>query len=582
MHPERRGLLKALALFVSPVWAGANTYLRMPYLQSVQADRASILWTTSQPATGSVTVTDSAGLSKTVTAVMRTFLVDETKSDQPFYQYRAEITGLQAGTTYTYSVSMEGLLTPLLSAAQYRFRTAATGRFSFLAFGDTGENSAPQREIMRAMTAEPNIAMAIHTGDLAYPYGSFKQYELSYFSVNAAKMSNLPFFPTPGNHDYLGDGGTAYLASHSPPDCDVPDDDTGRYYSFNWGDAHFVSLDSNLLPYDAGNRMLNWLERDLARTQKYWKIVYFHHPPYPTGHHRADPFSAIARDRVIPIVEAAGVQIVIGGHEHGFERTHPLRDGRLVTNGPATTYVITGGGGAALQDLGYLPQTAVSLALYHYMRIDVDGMRLTGRALDADGNEIDTFQLAPAPVIASNGVVNGGDFSPSIAVGSLASLFGQNFAVREAVAGESPTVELEDVTLRVNGALMSLSYVSPTQLNFQMPETVSGEVELEIRTLNGAATRKVPVVECAPAILSVTVPDARSLTVQVTGLGAFSAEVSVWIGSSVVSENLFATTHVDRGVHRVDVGPLDLPPGKYEVRIAARNSLSAARGFAFA
>jgi hypothetical protein len=583
MHPERRGLLKALAIFATPVWAGPNAYLRLPYLQSVQADRASVLWTTSQPGRGSVTVSDGAGVTKTVSATMRAFPVAETKSPEPFYQYRAEITGLQPGTTYSYSVSMDGLFTATLSAVQYRFRTAAAGKFSFLAFGDTGENSVQQRQIMRAMTAESDVAMAIHTGDLAYPYGSFSQYELMYFSVNAAKMSNLPLFPTPGNHDYLGDGGAAYLASHSPPDCDVPDDDTGRYYSYNWGDAHFVSLDSNLLPYDAADRMIDWLQRDLAQTRKFWKIVYFHHPPYPTGHHRNDPFSAIARERLVPILESAGVQLVIGGHEHGFERTHPLCDGSAVTSGPSTTYVITGGGGASLQDLGYLPQTATSLALHHYMRFDVDGTRLSARAIDVDGNVIDRFQLAPAPVIAAGGVVNAADFSNSVARGSLATLFGQNLALRESIAGEPAALELEDVSLRIDGTLVPLSYASPTQVNFQVPQTASANAEVELRTRNGSATARLAIVDCAPAILSVDLQAARTLAIYVTGLGPYASEVSAWIGSAVVSDDLVASTQVSQGLCRVDVGPLTaLAAGRYEIRIAARNALSRASTFSFA
>jgi uncharacterized protein (TIGR03437 family) len=581
MHPERRGLLKALALLATPSWAASNSYLRLPYLQCVQTDRASVLWTTAQPGSGSVAVSDGSGVAKTVKASMRSFLIAETNAAEPFYQYRADITGLQPGTTYSYSVSMDGQFAATLKAAQYRFRTAAPGKFSFLAFGDTGENSAPQRQVMGAMIDEPNIAMAIHTGDLAYPHGSFSQYESSYFSVNAAKMSNLPLFPTPGNHDYLGDGGAAYLASHAPPECDVPGDDNGRYYSYNWGDAHFVSLDSNLLPYDAGNRMLEWLQRDLAQTRKFWKIVYFHHPPYPTGHHRNDPFSAIARHRVVPILESAGVQIVIGGHEHGFERTHPLCAGQPVTTGPSTTYVITGGGGASLQALGFLPQTATALALHHYVRVDIDGTRLTTRAMDPDGNELDKFQLAPAPVIPSGGVVNGGDFSTYMAGGSLATVFGQNFAVREFVAGEPLPVELEDVTLRVDGILVPLFYASPSQVNFQIPDAAFGNVELELSTPNGSARTKISVAECAPALVSVAVPDSRTIAAHVTGLGAFVSEVSVWIGPDVVPQDLVFATPVGRGVYRLDVGPLALAPGRYELRIAARNILSGASQFSF-
>ncbi|MBI2686288.1 MAG: metallophosphoesterase [Acidobacteria bacterium] len=575
MQSDRREVLKALALLAAPGWAGSNSLLRLPYLQCVQTDRASVLWTTASPGTGVVTVNGDSGAVKTVKASMRAFSPAETNQSSPFYQFRADITGLQPGTTYTYRVAMDGFDAAMVNAGQYRFRTAANGKFSFLAFGDTGENSEPQRQIMTAMNAEPNVAMAIHTGDLAYPLGSFSNYESAYFGMNASRMASLVLFPTPGNHDYVGDSGAAYLSSHAPPDCNTPAEDEGRYYSYDWGDAHFVSLDSNLLPYeDAAGRMLAWLRRDLAATTKYWKIVYFHHPPYPTGHHRNDPFSAIARERVLSILERAGVQLVIGGHEHGYERTRPLRSGEIVDDGPSTTYVITGGGGAGLQDLGFLPQTAIAIAQHHYMRVDVEGAKLTGRAIDATGVELDRFQLSPLPEILPNGVVNGGDFTPSIAPGSLATIFGHNFALREQSAGDSDPVELAGITLRIAGILSPLFFASPSQINFQVPDSVSGAIEVELTTTNGVAKAKLNLAGCAPAIVSIRPRDAQSVTAFVTGLGAYASELSVWLGDDLVPERRFQTTAIGRGIYRIEIGPLDLPAGTYSLRVAARNSLS--------
>ncbi len=190
---------------------------------------------------------------------------------------------------------------------------------------------------------------------MAYGSGTFAQFQSNYFGLYAPLMSRLPFFLTPGNHDYETDNAAPYLAGNAAPVSNVPAAVLGRYYSFDWGDAHFVSLDSNLMPTDSASQMLAWLDSDLAATGKYWKIVFLHHPPYPTGTHLNDPICALVQQNVTPIVERHGVQLVLSGHEHGYERSWPLAGGQRVdssASGPSTTYVITGGGGQAMEEVG--------------------------------------------------------------------------------------------------------------------------------------------------------------------------------------------------------------------------------------
>ena len=114
------------------------------------------------------------------------------------------------------------------------------------------------------------------------------------------------------------------------PDSGVDPGDAGRYYSFDWGDIHFATIDTNLLLSDSSTRMLEWLENDLRNSRKFWKIVFLHHAPYPTGHHLGDVLCAQTRALVNPIVERYGVHLVLGGHEHGYERTLPLVDDQPV------------------------------------------------------------------------------------------------------------------------------------------------------------------------------------------------------------------------------------------------------------
>src|SRR5208283_1369871 len=152
------------------------------------------------------------------------------------------------------------------------FRTAAGGKFSFLAFGDSGAASPEQQSVVQMMAAEPEVALAIHVGDLAYPDGTFADFESGHFGPNAPLMRQLALFSAPGNHEYNTGFAAPYLAGVAVPDSGTPSADQGRYYSFDWSNAHFVALDSTLLLTSSAQQMLDWLEADLAATKQRWRI----------------------------------------------------------------------------------------------------------------------------------------------------------------------------------------------------------------------------------------------------------------------------------------------------------------------
>ncbi|HEY3837751.1 MAG TPA: CotH kinase family protein, partial [Bryobacteraceae bacterium] len=202
----------------------------------------------------------------------------------------------------------------------------------------------------------------------------------------------------------------------------------GALLLFRLGDAHFVSIDSNLLSGDAAPRMLGWLDADLAATKKYWKIAFVHHPPYPTGAHLGDPLCALVEQQVNPIVERHGVQLVLAGHEHGYERSFPLLGGQKAdVSVPSTTYLITGGGGAFLENVGSLAQCVLSVSTHDYLRVDVAGTALTFSAIGLAGAVIDRITLNPPPAVAPGGIVNARTHSADIFTGSLVRIFRTEF-----------------------------------------------------------------------------------------------------------------------------------------------------------
>ena len=510
------GSLRALSL---PLFlrtsARASALARHPYLQNTGIDRATIIWTTRENSAGEVLYSKDSALWRSCAAVTRAHTFEETESTSPYYRHQVELTGLEPNTRYLYRVQQDGsVLTP---NEELSFQTAGTGAFSFLAMGDSGIGSAEQSLLAKRLAQETS-SFVVHTGDLVYPGGSFDGYEEYYFRIHRNLMKQRAFFPCPGNHEYITANALPYLAVHATPPSGVPAADNGRYYSFDWSNAHFISIDSNnpLLEAVTGKgQMIAWLEADLARTRKFWKIVYFHHPPFPTGRHRDDPLCALARDHLVPIFERYGVQLVLNGHEHNYQRSHPIRGGDVASDTSGTVYVTTGGGGANLYEAPPNKLTVVAKAEHHYLRIRVDGSKLAVQAVGLDGQQIDDFSLRPAPWINPAGPVNAASGTANLCSGAFFSISGRNLGADNAAAGETPLpTELAGVSLFANGVRLPLLFASPHQINSQIPFSVAGEILLRVQTDGGSAETKVKLSDAAPGIFAVARPHGALVTEQ--------------------------------------------------------------------
>ena len=518
--------------------AAGFTLVRMPYLQSVLATQASVLWTTLEAGNGSVTITGGSG-SKTISATQRLFAKADTRLSYSFYQYQADITGLSPDTTYSYSIGVNGQ-TLAGGPGLLGFRTAGTStKFSFLALGDSGMDTPQQLSLIKLMLAEKDIRFVLHNGDLSYPQGDYVNYEDSYFGKNAALMSQLCFFVSSGNHDYI-QSEVPFKSVHSFPKSAVPVPaiHQGLYYSFDWGHIHFSTIDSNRLNIPGeSDQMLSWLDQDLNATDKYWRIIMLHHTPYPTGHHLGDDICNLAHDRVNPIAERNGVQFVIAGHEHGYERTLSLISDTVVSGGRGITYLTTGGGGADLHDVGIQPQTAVARSVFHYTRLDVDGATLSLHAYGTDGAEIEHFSLTPSPVLTQ--VVSAADYSSNVSTGTLATIFGRNLAVESSAFSNVPLpLGLNGIGVMIGGQAAPLLYVSPSQINFQIPNGLSGTQPVQVTTSHGTVSTQVSIDVVAPAIITATyrnqaisatnpAPPGSTIVIYATGLGQTTTDVPV-------------------------------------------------------
>lgn len=410
---------------------------------------------------------------------------------------------LKEDATYHYQVN----------GSSYSFQTGVAGVTRFLVIGDTGTGSAAQSALASRMAAEP-AHFLLHTGDVAYPDGRAENYERNYLDFYHAMMPRVPFYPCPGNHDYYETEAGPYIGLHRLPVEGVPSEERGRYYAFETGDATIVSLDSNAPMADPARRarMLTWLDGVLARSAKFWRIVYFHHPPYAAGPNEGDPLSHLARALLPPILERHGVSAVFNGHEHSYQRSVPV--------GPRqTVYFTTGGGGADLYPAGHSPLVAKGISAHHYLRAGIDGYRMRVEAVATEGESLDRAELAPRPMLRPAGVTNAASFETRIGRGAPISLFGLHLA------------KDDRATVSANGRELPLLAATPVQTNAMLPPDLVGSVRIELTTPNGTVRADVEVAPFAPALFAGSaLRNGDDVEVFATGLLGWNEPVAIRLG----------------------------------------------------
>ncbi len=376
------------------------TLVRPPYVQQVSDRDATVVWTTRESGAAEVRFGTSS-LSNTTVAQSRVFLASTTGLPYDFYQHEATLSGLAAATRYNFDVFVGGVdATP---GTVDTFRTApltGSGTVTFVAFGDSGTGSTEQRQLASRIGAD-TFDLALHAGDVVYGTStgiggaSYPQYDNWFFNVYATWLRSHPVFPSIGNHDNEIAAARAYRDVFVLPDNGASaayPDHAERYYSFDYGPIHFVVLDTETAFLDTTRRQaqLDWLRADLSSTAQVWKVGLFHRPPYSSGTEHGSDLTV--RAAFAPIFEQYGVQLVLNGHDHDYERSKPWR--QYTSDGQAVTYVVTGGGGGPLYTVGTNAWTAFAQSAYHYVRVTAGtGCTLTVSAIKIDGTTMDRAQI---------------------------------------------------------------------------------------------------------------------------------------------------------------------------------------------
>jgi calcineurin-like phosphoesterase family protein len=184
-------------------------------------------------------------------------------------------------------------------------------------------------------------------GDEAYPHGTAEDFEECYEPTWGQFKERTK--PTPGNHEYNTEGASAYFDYFGKA---AGDPDEG-YYSYNLGAWHIVALNSNCgegeIHCGPGSPQGRWLEEDLAANgEEACTLAYFHHPLFASGSYRP----GVKRvERLWEILYPAGVDVVLNGHDHNYQRFAPQdAGGRADPEGGIRQFVV-GTGGRSLYEI---------------------------------------------------------------------------------------------------------------------------------------------------------------------------------------------------------------------------------------
>lgn len=297
---------------------------RGPYLQNGAPNAVTVRWRTD-------VATDSQVCFGTVQGSLATCATDPTVTTE----HEVRLTGLSVDTRYYYSVGRSaGILAG--NDANHFFVTHPPGgtpkQTRVWVLGDSGTANASVQSVRNAyynFTGARHTDLWLMLGDNAYSTGTDNEFQAAVFNIFPDMLRKSVLWSTRGNHENTDAAGSVYYAIHTFPTQGqaggVPSG-TEAYYSFDYGNIHFVCLDAFGSSRGANSPMANWLTQDLAANLHPWVVAFWHHPPYTKGSHNSDTEIELIemRENLLPILEDGGVDLVLCGHSHSYERSFLL------------------------------------------------------------------------------------------------------------------------------------------------------------------------------------------------------------------------------------------------------------------
>jgi hypothetical protein len=353
-------------------------------------------------------------------------------------QYEARLDGLKPDTRYFYAV-YDGDRRLAGGDDAHHFTTSpipgSKESLRVWVVGDSGTGGRDQRQVYEATQgflrdSGRELDAYLHMGDMAYPDGTDREFQRTFFDVYQQTLRNTVCWPTMGNHEghtsrgMLGFG-PYYDAYVVPTAAEAGGVASGSeaYYSFDIANVHFVCLDSHDLDRAPTGAMAQWLVADLEQAKADWLIAFWHHPPYTKGSHDSDREGQLIemRTHIMPILESGGVDLVLAGHSHIYERSMLIDgaystpttaqgvvlddgDGKPEGDGPykksaglnpheGTVAVVSGHGGAGISRKGTMPIMREIIVEHGSVILDIEGDTLTGTMVNKEQVLRDVFSI---------------------------------------------------------------------------------------------------------------------------------------------------------------------------------------------
>ena len=327
-----------------------------PYVVNVGPRSATVMW---------VVQTGEASLG-----------TEPNKADKTAPVLRAQKTaflGLKPGTIYYYQV-FPG------EAGKGSFKTPSDGegRFQFVVYGDTRTRHDVHRTVINGILKYASPDFILHTGDLVADGNDPALWPI-FFDAERELLRKAAFFPSLGNHEQNALSYFDFLNAKA-------------YYSFNWGNAHFMVIDSDIENAAATKTLRDafwqeqtrWLEDDLREAQKAdFRFLFAHHPPITAVKRRQGDNPHMTA--LEPMFEKYRLTAGFFGHDHNYQH--------YVQNG--VHYFVTGGGGAPLYDVDTPPAgiTRKVVSTENFMVVQVDGLTARFEARTPDGQILEDTEL---------------------------------------------------------------------------------------------------------------------------------------------------------------------------------------------
>ncbi len=291
------------------------------------------------------------------------------------FLYEATLNNLRSGTKYTYSIR------PGDGSHSHVFKTIASKPpMTFAVLGDS-RSKARIFSAIASQICDIDPTVIIANGDLVANGGNPGQWHSQFFEPSKEMIDHIPFLSAVGDHESDNvDGDSAklftyYLFPHK--------DNMKLWFSYDIGNAHFIFLDWR---YPDSKEMEDWFKKDAAASDKKWKFVVMHRPPYNLGGHHVSWGKNIWPD----LFQKYRIDVVFSGHSHLYERFFPIKPETGKDTTWAVSYITTGGAGASLYEATPGPSLAYTKSVNHFLKVDLGKDKIEIKAIGVKGETLDS------------------------------------------------------------------------------------------------------------------------------------------------------------------------------------------------